>query len=112
MAATPTAASSETVSAPERQITRSAQVYASLMSSMKGRTSRAHAGLRVARPAGLQPAFARLVAHVEGEPRGQALQRKGHDRIQARRALAAADDEDADRAAAARRSGPRAAAPR
>ena len=65
---------------------------------------RAHVGphprLGVAPAPGVDPALARLVAHVEGERAGEALERERHDRIQPCRALTAADHEDPHRSRA------------
>jgi hypothetical protein len=59
----------------------------------------AHAGARVIRARGLEPALARLMACLDADGVCQARKRKGHHRVQARRALAAAQHQQADGAA-------------
>ncbi len=65
---------------------------------MNGVTSARTPGL-VGAARALEPALAGLVAHVQGEAAGQPRQRVRQHGVEARRALAAADHEDADCAA-------------
>ena len=75
---------------------------------MKGETSACHTRLGIGGARRVDAALARLVAHVQREAR--LLDGERHHGVEARRAEAAADDEQAQRAFAPREAHRRAAA--